>query len=346
MNLSRSLGGAVGSLLLILSLTSCGQEPWEDGLRVELSHGTPGFSSPTSAYGDPDFDSNNVQYDGFDERLVQRIAKELGDGVQVVPVGNGLQLRRVDRDLNPDDGTKPQALIAVDAISDTSERRQGRDGRRKMEFAGVYMKSPLSFLVRKDDPQAAALLNGLDANDADARRASNAFVRNPDEQDHSKWDRLKICTKESSTGAQANITDRGGDVDVATTTEGCLEALNKKTVDAVLTDDILLQAFACQGTTDTTRPYGCSSTTAAASPWTIAGRNILPGTQWYGVAIQPGQHSACKAIEKTVQDYVQDTAAWKHSFDASFPVLQDDADVSDYLPSSSDSEGRSCGDGA
>lgn len=326
------------------SLAGCGAAPYADGLKVEISHGTPGFSSPTSDHDAPGYDPNDVRYEGFDNDLVNAIAKGLDD-VPVVSVGNGAELRNIASDLNPRGGQKAQALIAVATISDTVQRREGRDDNPKMTFAGVYMKSPLSFLVRKNDPQTAKLLTDLEHpkdSDADRRRASNAFVFNPDEPDKTKWDRLKVCVKESSTAARTHIADGGGVVEVAPTTENCVTAMNQGIYDAVVTDDILLQAFACTGTTDTGKPYHCDAETAAASPWTIVGRKIFPGTEWYGVAIQPSQHDACTRIEELVQKYVQDTATWKQSFNAEFPVLQDGANVNDYLPTPQDSRGRSC----
>ncbi|MDX2604691.1 transporter substrate-binding domain-containing protein [Streptomyces caniscabiei] len=141
-----------------------------------------------------------------------------------------------------------------------------------------------------------------------------------------------VCSWDGSTSADVLRRFKLADIEARTLLDAsaCVQKLREGEVDAVFTDQMILQGFADLYAADGLR--------------VVPGLTI-GGPQHYGIGLPKGHRADCLRLREVLKDYVE-SSQWKRDFETWLPGIakQDPAWISDYRPSADAIDARSCRD--
>lgn len=186
------------------------------------------------------------------------------------------------------------AKLVIATFSITQAREDGLDGQGPaIDFAGPYMKTPDAMLVK--------------AGGKYSHPAPNV-------------DKATICTLKGSTTQPGAVPlpKTAIVVDSATNYSQCVQWLEAGTVDAVFTDQLVLDGYAGQ---------------SAQYPGLVVEPTEYGSEQEYGVGLPHGQTAACEALTAVIQSFINNRV-WQTDFKNEFPEVAaaDPTYQQDYQP--------------
>ncbi|MGW0020334.1 glutamate ABC transporter substrate-binding protein [Rhodococcus sp. NPDC003382] len=208
MKLSRTVRLGLGALAVALAATACGGEEQRSALEsAQAGNLTIGikFDQPGLGLRNPD-----GTFSGFDVEVAKYVAGQLGVSEENITFKEAPSAQRETLIQNGE----VDYIVATYSITDARKE--------KVDFAGPYMVTGQSLLVRAD----------------------NTDITGPESLNGGK----KLCSVAGSTPAQ-NVKDKyAQDVQLQEfdTYSACVEALRNGAVDALTTDAIILAGYAAQ----------------------------------------------------------------------------------------------------
>ncbi|WP_179202690.1 transporter substrate-binding domain-containing protein [Streptomyces caniscabiei] len=141
-----------------------------------------------------------------------------------------------------------------------------------------------------------------------------------------------VCSWDGSTSAEVLRRFKLADIEekILLDASDCVEQLREGKVDAVFSDQMILQGFAERHGDDGLR---------------VVSGLTMGGPQHWGIGLPKGHRPDCLRLREIVKDYVA-SSQWKSDFEAWLPGIadQDAGWIDDYRPSADAIDARSCRD--
>lgn len=264
----------------------CAVQPPASAARADLFHNPVPIAVK---FDQPGFStvSDKGVYAGFDIDLSRYLATALGfaqDSFEDVLPG-----KRADALYSE----KVKLVIATYSIA--GDREKGTvQGQPAVDFAGPYMQTPDAMLVRKGSVYAKPNLSMAGA---------------------------RICVLNDTTtdpNFVRSFPPKAIPISSAQTFSECVRYLEQGSVDAVFTDELVLDGFAAD---------------TADYPGLVVEHTTYGSLNQYGIGLQHGQAAACRELQPIIEKFLDDNA-WATSFAKNFPdvVKRDQNWQQDYMP--------------